>query len=319
MRKLKTRSRPPSLNLVLLANGECRALPASVLPRPSNSHPSRSGLKSKGALLPRSKAGAPNGIRISCSRSRSRFRIKSSSWSASDRNGRSRRKGPRSPASLHSTSCSGPPWIGAMVGSWSRPTATRSVAGMSSRLARRSGCSFRFRKADLKTARRVMAAASWLRRFDILVQAEEISWIVFGLQRAQSRVILAIGGFNALRSFLTEIVGVNTSRRKRSHRFPQLARPADAHRIFCRIVPDRNRETIVQGIAVCVRCSSSRHAGDRSANMLQYQQRFRRGARVGGQERIDRRVRQLAQELRLPIISASARKNGIRTRLSFQV
>ncbi len=109
-------------------------------------------------------------------------------------------------------------------------------------------------------------------------------------------------------------------RRERPDSVPRFTRPPYIRFIVCRIVPDRDGEAVVERIAVDVGCLRLRDPGNRTANLLQNQQwHAARRVHVGIEQRIDCRIRELAQELCLPVVAAPAAKDGIASALDVQL
>ena len=74
------------------------------------------------------------------------------------------------------------------------------------------------------------------RRLDILVEAEQVRWVVLVLQLDQASVVGPIGIPDPLGPvIIAQVIHVHTVRQMRPYRVEELARPADVTVRVCRI------------------------------------------------------------------------------------
>src|SRR3954452_24125974 len=86
-----------------------------------------------------------------------------------------------------------------------------------------------------------------------------------------------------------------------------------------RAVPDGNGEAIVQSISVGVGSFGYWYTRDCPANLLQDHKRLLWCSRVTRQQDLDRLVRKLPHELRLPIVAPATRKEAVASRLNLHI
>src|SRR5262245_41815926 len=83
-------------------------------------------------------------------------------------------------------------------------------------------------------------------RLDVLVEAEQVCWIVLVFQRNQSFThIGSVGGLYHVIAFVTGVVNVDGLCQKRLHRFPVSACPANVFLGLCAIGPFRCNEKVI--------------------------------------------------------------------------
>src|SRR5262249_39359213 len=76
-------------------------------------------------------------------------------------------------------------------------------------------------------------------RPDVLVETEQVRWVVRPLERAQTFVLrVPIGGPHAVLSLLAQEVHVDTARRVRADRLPEVPGPRHARRRPVGVGPD---------------------------------------------------------------------------------
>ncbi len=100
------------------------------------------------------------------------------------------------------------------------------------------------------------------RRFDVLVQTEEIIRVVFFLALNQPIVIASIGEPDSVLFLLREEIHVRTSGSKWRCRLEKFSRSTDTLGIVRRAVPPPVHIQHELGIAMCIRRGILRHAGD---------------------------------------------------------
>src|SRR5712691_6768372 len=90
------------------------------------------------------------------------------------------------------------------------------------------------------------------RRLEVLVEAEEVGWIVPGLERHQPGVVLAVGALGPLLTLVAQVVHIHRARQVRLPRREQLAGPADVALRISRVGPDRQSDKVVLQVAMVI-------------------------------------------------------------------
>src|SRR5579883_3021685 len=75
------------------------------------------------------------------------------------------------------------------------------------------------------------------RRPDVLIEPEQVAWIVFGLQRRKARVIRAVRAGHAIVLVLRHEVHIDPAGREGGGFGKQTARPIDGPRLVPRVAP----------------------------------------------------------------------------------
>src|SRR5712691_8823362 len=88
-------------------------------------------------------------------------------------------------------------------------------------------------------------------RGDVLVEAEEVGWVVGVFQRDEPLVgVVAVGFPDSLFAFVVEVVDVDRVGRERLHRLEEGACPGDVGLGVGGLVPERGDEQVVRPAAV---------------------------------------------------------------------
>src|SRR5437870_3285080 len=129
----------------------------------------------------------------------------------------------------------------------------------------------RFGSVRLCNLRSAMLERSlFLARADVLVQPEEIFWVVLVLERDEPLVPLRrVGRAHALVALDAEVVYVDGLGRVRAHRLPEVTRPSDVLSVLAALGPGADHRPVEGDVAVPERGRGLRDAGDRSAEVLE--------------------------------------------------
>src|SRR5215212_3693289 len=135
------------------------------------------------------------------------------------------------------------------------------------------------------------------RRWDVLVEAEEVGRVVLVLQRNQPIVVGVIGGPHPLLALHTEIIDIDRRWRERLQRVPKFSRPGDVALGLCWVGPHRGDQEVVVQLSVREGARLRSDATHGPTEMLQYRYGLRRGHhREMRDEGVDGLVAELGQE-----------------------
>src|SRR5690242_19054777 len=106
-------------------------------------------------------------------------------------------------------------------------------------------------------------------RPNVLVQAEQVGWVILRLHPRQAVVVLSIGGADPVFAFLAEIIHVDTPCGEWSHGFKDAAYPGHVAPILGGVVRNRAGDEVPVGFAVAVGRTPGLSAGRLTACLLQ--------------------------------------------------
>ena len=141
---------------------------------------------------------------------------------------------------------------------------------------------------------------------DVHVDVEDVFGIELGLQIAKARVVRAVGDRGGVGFVVIEVVHVPRRPEIRSKRRVDTAAPCNVPVVFLRVHPLRDDDDVVAGDTHRARRIGDGNAAGGAMEVLDYDLAHRRRSRREGvHERTDAVIRQIDQEMRLPVVECA--------------
>src|SRR5204863_5038129 len=155
-------------------------------------------------------------------------------------------------------------------------------------------------------AERLASAATRLERRDVLIPAQHVAGVVTALERPEAveRLRAERGPHPLQRLVRLHVVGVPAADRPRLYRSRGLAGPGDVLLVEGGVQPARHRADVEGGIPVAERRGGWIHVPRGAAQGLDKDRAWRAAERRQAvEERVDQLVRELADEVALPVVA----------------